>query len=64
MKKAFLLLIAAITFSGCVATTYHKSVSITKDKDGNIISTTVTEGVSQPGEGWPIKLEHLKGVQP
>lgn len=64
MKKAFALFIVSIILSGCVATTYHKSVSVTKDKDGNIISTTVTEGVSQPGQGWPIKLEHLKGVQP
>lgn len=64
MRKALILLIASITLSGCAATTCTKTVSVTKDKDGNIISTTETESVSQPGEGWPIKLNMLKGVQP
>ncbi len=43
---------------------YTKSVSVRKDADGKIIERIQTESVTQPNQsGWPIKLEHLKGVQ-
>ena len=65
MKTIIPLLVVLLLTSGCVSTTYHKFVSVTKDKDGNVISTTTVEGVSQPGQdGWPVKMDLLKGVQP
>jgi hypothetical protein len=67
MMKAYLVrtLTAALLASGCVATTYTKSVAVTKDSDGKIIQTVETEGIVQPGgQGWPVKFEYLKGVQP
>jgi hypothetical protein len=67
MKTAsmLLLVLSSLALTGCVATEYHKSISITKDANGNVISTTETEGVTQPGgSGYPITFEHLKGVMP
>ncbi|WP_265945711.1 hypothetical protein [Dechloromonas sp. A34] len=67
MKKlpVFVVLTAAISLSGCVATTYAKSIAVTKDANGNIIQTVETEGVVQPGgQGWPVKFQYLKGVKP
>ena len=64
-KPITLLFLASLLLSGCVATQYQKSVSVTKDADGKVVSTTETESVLQPNQqGWPIKFEHLKGVQP
>jgi len=64
-KCLTLLIIAPLLLVGCVATQYQKTVSVTKDADGKIVSTTETESVIQPNQqGWPIKFEHLKGVQP
>jgi hypothetical protein len=66
MKKTLILtaLTAAILSSGCVATTYSKSVTVTKDADGKILNTVETEAIVQPGgQGWPVKFDHLKGVQ-
>ena len=64
-KYITLLFIAPLLLTGCVATQYQKSVSVTKDADGKIVSITETESVIQPNQqGWPVKFEHLKGVQP
>jgi PBP1b-binding outer membrane lipoprotein LpoB len=64
-KSITLLFIAPLLLSGCVATQYQKSVSVTKDASGNIVSSVETESVIQPNQqGWPVKFEHLKGVQP
>jgi hypothetical protein len=47
-----------------VATSYQKSISVTKDPQGNIIYTTETESVNQPpnngGSSLPIKFKYLK----
>ena len=65
IKPTTLLLIAPLLLAGCVATQYQKSVSVTKDADGKVVSITETESVIQPNQqGWPVKFEHLKGVQP
>lgn len=67
MKKLSVLGLVAVVLStsGCVATTYAKSISVTKDADGKIIQTVETEGVVQPGgQGWPVKFQYLKGVKP
>lgn len=57
--------VAAIVCSGCVSTTYTKSVAITKDANGKVIQVVEYEGVTQPNQhGWPVQLEHLKGVRP
>jgi hypothetical protein len=64
-KYLSLLFVASLLFTGCVATTYQKSVSVTKDADGKIVSITETESVVQPNQqGWPVRFDHLKGVQP
>jgi len=65
MKTKLLpLLFIAPIFAGCVATQYQKSISVTKDADGKIISTTETETVLQPpnsgGSSLPIKFKYLK----
>jgi hypothetical protein len=64
MKTILIIGLAALC-SGCVATQYQKSISVTKDATGNIVSTVETESVIQPNQsGWPVKFEYLKGVQP
>ncbi len=57
------ILILIILISGCVQTRFEKSISVTKDAQGNIIQTVETETVSQPGNGIPIKLEKIKNIQ-
>ncbi|KQQ62270.1 hypothetical protein ASF66_11350 [Pseudomonas sp. Leaf129] len=59
---AFLLL-AVIGLSGCVQTAYSKSVTVTKDADGRVVQTVETETVTQPGQGYEMRLEKIKGVQ-
>ncbi len=59
------ILCAASLLTGCVSTTYTKTVQVTKDASGNVVSTVITESVMQPyQEGWPVHFEYLKGVQP
>lgn len=50
--------------SGCVATQYQKSIEVTKDAAGKIVSTRTTESIIQPNQqGYPVKFELLNGVQ-
>ncbi|WP_213880695.1 hypothetical protein [Pseudomonas sp. dw_358] len=56
-------LLAVACLSGCVQTAYSKSVAVTKDANGHIVQTVETETVTQPGQGYPIRLEQIKGVQ-
>lgn len=66
MKKFYLTMMisTALLSSGCVQTMYNKSIAVTKDANGNILQIVETESVTQPGQGWPIKLKTLKDVQP
>ncbi len=67
MKKTCLLLplVLSLAASGCVSTTYTKTVTVTKDADGKIVQIVESESIMQPNQqGWPVKFEHLKGVQP
>jgi len=66
LKLASIYLLSASFFiSGCVPSQYQKTIAVTKDATGKIVSTTETESVVQPNnQGWPVKFEHLKGVQP
>lgn len=42
-----------------------KQISVEKDGTGRVIKVTETEGIVQPGGlGYPVKFEHLNGVQP
>lgn len=66
MKKTCLLLTLTATLlaAGC-ASTYSKSIAVTKDANGKIVQTVETETISQPARpAMPVKLDHLKGVQP
>lgn len=56
----------AIALPGCtVPTTYSKSVAVKKDAAGNILEIVETETVVQPGgQGYPVRFERLKGIQP
>jgi hypothetical protein len=66
MKNIYIATLASAVLlsSGCVQTMYNKSIAVTKDANGNIIHTVETESVTQPGQGWPLKLKTLKDVQP
>ena len=67
MKNTLVLLfISSIILSGCtVPSHFEKSIAVTKDASGKIISTTTTEKVVQPNlVGYPVKFELLNGVQP
>lgn len=68
MKFAQVLILTvavATSLTGCVVqSTYSKSVSVTKDAAGRIVQTVETETVVQPGQGYPIRLEKIAGVQP
>ena len=68
MKLAQVLLLtiaAATSLTGCVVqSTYSKSVAVTKDAAGRVVQTVETETVVQPGQGYPIRLEKITGVQP
>ena len=63
LNAAFLLL-AITALSGCVQTAYCKSISVTKDAEGRIVQTVETETITQPGQGYQMKLEKIKGIQP
>jgi hypothetical protein len=64
MKIFSALMLVAIVCSGCVATSYQKSIAVTKDANGKIISTTETETVVQPpntgSQSLPIKFQYMK----
>ncbi|HEY1788282.1 MAG TPA: hypothetical protein VGJ73_09015 [Verrucomicrobiae bacterium] len=63
IKIGLLGLVSLLT--GCVSTTYTKTVQVTKDANGNVVSTVVTESIMQPNQtGWPVHFDYLKGVKP
>jgi hypothetical protein len=66
LKVIIALTIATLLISGCtVPSHFEKSIAVTKDASGKIISTTTTEKVVQPNlVGYPVKFELLNGVQP
>jgi hypothetical protein len=48
-KLIVMLLFGVIFLAGCTTITgYHKAVTVEKDKDGNIVKTTVVEEINQP----------------
>ena len=56
---------AALLMNGCVVqSTYSKTISVTKDANGKIIQTVESETVVQPANGYPMRLEKVKGIQP
>ncbi|OBS32815.1 hypothetical protein [Pseudomonas syringae] len=64
MKTNFaLLLLAVISISGCVQTAYSKSIAVTKDASGRVVQTVEIETVTQPGQGYEMRLEKIQGVQ-
>lgn len=66
MKIRYLAALAAsVLLSGCVVqSTYSKTVTVTKDPNGNILNITESETVVQPAQGYPLKLQLIRGVQP
>ena len=62
----FLALVGvAILMSGCVVqSTYSKTIAVTKDANGKIIQTVESETVVQSANGYPMRLEKIKGIQP
>jgi hypothetical protein len=65
LGKTIATLITLLLFTGCVSTSYNKSIAVTKDANGKIIQTVETESVTQPNQsGWPVKFEYMKDVQP
>lgn len=65
-NMSFLAIIAAsAVMSGCVVqSTYSKTVAVTKDAQGKVLQTVETETVAQPAQGYPMRLQLIKGIQP
>ena len=63
--KVLGLLLGISSLAGCVVqSTYSKTVTVTKDADGRVQSIVESETVTQPAQGYPLKLQLVKGVQP
>lgn len=50
-------------YLGCVQTAYSKSIAVTKDALGRVVQTVEREAVTQPGQGYEMRLEKIQGVQ-
>lgn len=61
----FLALAAVASFmSGCVVqSSYSKTVAVTKDAQGKVIQTVESETVVQGAQGYPMRLDLIKGIQ-
>lgn len=57
------LIVGLVALAGCVETQYIKSVTVKKDASGKLVERIETETVRQPGRGYAVEFEHLKGVQ-
>ncbi|BBH46877.1 hypothetical protein [Pseudomonas sp. KU43P] len=58
------LMAASAAMSGCVVqSTYSKTIAVTKDADGKVLQTVETETVVQPAQGYPMRLQLIKGIQ-
>ncbi|MEB6589600.1 hypothetical protein MXM82_10705 [Pseudomonas asiatica] len=56
---------ASAALSGCVVqSSYSKTIAVTKDADGKVLQTVESETVVQPGQGYPMRLQLIKGIQP
>lgn len=64
-SKALTIIALMLTMTGCVVqSTYSKTIAVTKDAEGRVIQTVESETVVQPANGYPLRLEKIKGVQP
>lgn len=66
MKHLIFLAVIAVTatMSGCVVqSTYSKTIAVTKDAEGKVVQTVETETVVQPAQGYPMRLQLIKGIQ-
>lgn len=57
------LLLSFSMLTGCVQSTYSKTVTVTKDSQGQVLGTVETETVVQPAQGYALQLNLIKGVQ-
>lgn len=67
MKPMLFLAVVATSavLSGCVVqSSYSKTIAVTKDAEGKVVQTVETETVVQPGQGYPMRLQLIKGIQP
>ncbi|MBV4507605.1 hypothetical protein HU751_022485 [Pseudomonas sp. BW13M1] len=67
MKPMLFLAVIATSavLSGCVVqSSYSKTIAVTKDAEGKVVQTVETETVIQPGQGYPMRLQLIKGIQP
>ena len=66
MKKTVisLLLIAATStfFAGCTNVTYKKQVVTTLDASGKVVSTVITEDITEP-HNEPARIPAARGVE-
>lgn len=64
-SKTLTIITLMLTMTGCVVqSTYSKTIAVTKDAEGRVIQTVESETVVQPANGYPLRLEKIKGVQP
>ncbi|MGN7901490.1 MULTISPECIES: hypothetical protein [Pseudomonas] len=67
MKHLVVMSVIALSaaLSGCVVqSSYSKTIAVTKDADGKVLQTVESETVVQPGQGYPMRLQLIKGIQP
>lgn len=57
------LLVSIVLLSGCVQSTYSKTITVNKDANGVVLGSVETETVVQPAQGYALKLDLIKGVQ-
>ncbi|HHJ1298226.1 hypothetical protein NP856_12180 [Pseudomonas sp. 17391] len=56
---------ASVMLTGCVVqSTYSRTIAVTKDAGGKVLQTVETETVVQPAQGYPMRLQLIKGIQP
>ncbi|MGH2290662.1 MULTISPECIES: hypothetical protein [Pseudomonas] len=59
------LITASVMLTGCVVqSTYSRTIAVTKDAGGKVLQTVETETVVQPAQGYPMRLQLIKGIQP
>lgn len=67
MKHLVVMSVIALSaaLSGCVVqSSYSKTIAVTKNADGKVLQTVESETVVQPGQGYPMRLQLIKGIQP
>ena len=56
-----ILLLGSLALEACVATSYHKVVTVHKDRSGNITETVIVEELTQPNrQEQPVQFKYIR----